>query len=102
MPAADWLPPQLLIFLLWFASLFVPLFLIPEALLRLGFREWWARLIGWLFYMVLLAAVVGTGTIELSGGVASLWPVLAAVITFAILWDIRKARRREATQGEGR
>jgi uncharacterized membrane protein YagU involved in acid resistance len=100
-PLAEAIPQQLLIFLAWFLSLFIPLFLVPEALLRLGFKESWSRLIGWLSYVIILAAVIGMDIIELSTEAASLWPVLAAIIILAVAWDIRKARRREAGRREG-
>ncbi len=86
--------PHLIIALAWFASLFIPLFLVPEALLRLGLREVRARAFGWLSYVLLLSAILILGPFRLSA-VIDMLPILVPGIAFAIFWDLRRARRAE-------
>ncbi|MFQ5838977.1 MAG: hypothetical protein ACE5HJ_09415 [Thermoplasmata archaeon] len=94
----DSIMTQVLYFLAWFLSLFIPLFLIPQVLLKLGLRETWARVVGWLTYVTLLAVVIVFGPLEPSTVADSLWAVLAAAIAFAIFWDVRRSRMAEARQ----
>ncbi len=86
--------PYLTILVAWFASLLIPLFLIPQALLRLGLREVWARAFGWLAYVILLPAIVILGPFQFAAS-AELILLLGLVIAFVIFWDLRRARRAE-------
>ncbi|MEE9236974.1 MAG: hypothetical protein V3U52_04225 [Thermoplasmata archaeon] len=91
-------PPILVLaFLAFIASLFFPLFLVPELLQRRGISEWKARLVGWITYPAILTVLVAllTGSILLTLDALIRWEAWLGigVILFAAWWDIRRARK---------
>ncbi len=91
-------PPILaLAFLAFIASLFFPLFLVPELLQRRGISEWKARLAGWITYVagILVAVALLTGGAAFTLDTLIRWDIWVGIgaLSFAVLWDIRRARR---------
>ncbi len=94
--------PLLLTFLVFIGILIVPLFLIPEFLLRRGVEEWKTRVVGWTFFAVLipsLAVLFGSWRPSMSD--LTRWEVYLGfgAIAFAAWWDIRRARAKESRPG---
>ncbi len=92
--------PLLATFAAFVASLLVPLFLIPEALRRMRVVPWRARLVGWIVYVGVIAAVLALGNragfLTVSGLLDPWLWILAAALTLAAAWDLRQVRRRVA------
>ncbi len=97
MVSLSWFIDQLLTFLAFAASLVVPLFLIPELLLRRGMREWKTRVIGWaVFTVVVLTLAITIGRWQPSVIDLLRWEVYGGLgaILLAAWWDVRRARRK--------
>lgn len=96
LPDLSTLPNLLIAFLTFLASLFFPLFLIPQLLLRRGVRPWVTRLWGWLTFgaLLTLVSVIFSGIPSLADLVHwTVWVVVGS-IAFAAWWDIRMIRMR--------
>ncbi len=104
MALLDTLLPILLTALFFIAILIVPLFILPELLLRRGLEEWKTRAVGWAFFAALIPTLVilfGSWRPALSD--LTRWEVYLGfgAIAFAAWWDIRRARKL-AARGSGR
>lgn len=88
--------------LVFISVLIVPLFLVPELLLRRGVTEWKTRVVGWIFFAVLvpsLAIVFGSWRPSFSD--LTRWEVYLGLgaIAFAAWWDVRVTRKKESKPG---
>ncbi len=84
-------------FLVFAATLVIPLLFVPGLLQRRGVAEWRARLIGWLTFagVMLVAIAFFSGGRAFTWGSLLLWEtwVVVGVLLLAVGWDLRRARR---------
>ncbi len=83
--------------------LVVPLFLIPEYLLRRGMLEWKTRVVGWAVFggILMVSVLVFSGLNPVVAYLARWegWIGVAVAILFAAWWDVTVTRRRSKGRG---